>query len=49
MTLALTLTAMVLLNWISVDTAAKVYLVTVVVSYLSIFIEVLAEKRRERP
>jgi glucose-6-phosphate-specific signal transduction histidine kinase len=49
MTLALTLTAMTLLNWISVDTAAKVYLVMVVLSYLSIFAEVLTERRRERP
>jgi len=47
MTLALTLTAMVLLNWISVDTAAKTYLVMVVLSYLFTFAEVVWSERRK--
>lgn len=45
MTLAFSLTAMVLLNWISVETAAKVYLVIVTLTWLQLFVEALRERR----
>jgi uncharacterized membrane protein len=41
MTLPLTLAAFVILNWISAETAAKMYLVVIIASYLALFVEVL--------
>jgi hypothetical protein len=48
MTIALVLTAMTILNWISAETAAKLYLVVVVASYITVFMDVW-KSRHERP
>lgn len=49
MTFALSLAAMTILNWITIETAALAYLVMVAVGYVHLFIEIFRENTRERP